>query len=187
LGYFDQLENVQEYMKMVNGYDGRELTQILDTYLEPGSSVLEIGMGPGKDFDILQNKYRVTGSDSSDVFLDLYKNKNPEADLLNLDALTLKTDRKFDCIYSNKVLHHLYRHELPKAFERQLDLLVEKGIACHTFWKGSAEEIHHDLLFVYYSQEELASIVPDAYTILKNTLYKEDKNDDSILLILQKH
>ena len=186
MGYFDKLENVNEYIKMVDGYDGKELIKILEDYLDPGSTLLELGMGPGKDLDLLQKKYTVTGSDSSEVFLDLYRKKNPKTDLLNIDALSLNTDRKFDCIYSNKVLHHLERDELPRSLERQCELLNPDGIAFHTFWQGTGEETHHDLLFVYYTQDDLTSIVPDGYNILRNVLYKEDKKDDSIILILQK-
>jgi len=186
LGYFDDLENVQEYIKMVDGYDGKELIAVLENYLNPGSSLLELGMGPGKDLDLLQKEYTVTGSDSSEVFLELYRKQNPAVDLLKLDALTLNTDRKFDCIYSNKVLHHLERDTLPASLKKQQELLNPDGILFHTFWKGEGEETHHDLLFVYYTQDDLASIIPDGYKILKNVLYQEDKKDDSILLILQK-
>jgi len=62
---------------------------------------LELGIGLGKDFNILKKSYAVTGSDNSQVFLDKYKQKHPDADLLFLDAVTIQTDRKFDCIYSN--------------------------------------------------------------------------------------
>jgi hypothetical protein len=65
-------------------------------------------------------------------------------------------------------------------------LLNPDGIAFHTFWRGSGEETHHDLLFVYYTQDDLTSILPDGYKIRQNVLYKEDKKDDSILLIIQK-
>ena len=186
MGYFDQPDNVQDYIKMVDGYDGKDLIQNLDIYLEPSSSLLEIGMGPGNDLDILNKKYNVTGSDSSDVFLNLYQEKNPDADLINLDALSLKTGRKFNCIYSNKVLHHLHREDMQKSLVRQLDLLEDNGIALHTFWEGEGEEIHHGLLFVYYSLEEIKKMIPDGYKELQLGLYKEDENDDSILLIIQK-
>ncbi len=96
---------------MADGYDGAELIALLRRYLPEGSSVLELGMGPGKDLDLFRQSYRVTGSDISRVFLDRYRKDHPEADLLLLDATSMDTDRTFDCIYSNKVLHHLSRPE----------------------------------------------------------------------------
>ena len=105
--FFDVEKNVEEDIKMCDGMDGRALIDILKTHLSEGSNLLEIGMGPGTDLDILRESYRVTGSDSSQVFLDLYRKKKPDASLLLLDAISLNTESKFDCIYSNKVLHHL--------------------------------------------------------------------------------
>lgn len=147
MAYFDNIENVTEYIKMVDGYDGKDLIRKLDEYLEPGSQVLEIGMGPGKDLDLLAKKYIVTGSDSSDVFLNLYKGKNPDADLLNLDAISLKTDRIFNCIFSNKVLHHLSRDDMYKSLVRQLDLLEDCGISFHTLWEGHGEKMKRTIQF----------------------------------------
>lgn len=186
MGYFDQPENVQDYIKMVDGYDGKDLVQKLTNYLEPGSTLLEIGMGPGKDLDLLHKNYKVTGSDSSDVFLNVYREKNPNADLINLDALSLEIDRKFDCIFSNKVLQHLTKIDMHKSLLRQLDLLENNGIAFHTLWAGTGEDNHHGLLFVYYSPEELNKMIPDKYQVLLIELYKEDERDDSILLVIQK-
>ncbi|MCH9659234.1 class I SAM-dependent methyltransferase [archaeon] len=104
---------------MAEGYDGAELIKILQKYLPKSSTVLEIGIGPGKDMDILKKSYTVTGSDNSQIFLDKYKEKYQNVDLLPLDAVTTKTDRKFDCIYSNKVLHHLTKKYLRESLQRQ--------------------------------------------------------------------
>ena len=47
---------------MAEGFDGRELIEILKKYLSKGSTVLELGMGPGKDLDILNKNYSSTYS-----------------------------------------------------------------------------------------------------------------------------
>ena len=119
MGFFDTEKGIEQYIKMAEGYDGAELIKILQKFLRADSTVLELGMGPGKDMDILEKSYVVTGSDNSQVFLDKYKEKHQDADLLLLDAVTLKTGRKFDCVYSNKVLHHLTKEDLRKSIQRQ--------------------------------------------------------------------
>ena len=73
MGYFDEESNVNAYIKMCEDYDGREIIGKLKEHLPPRSSVLELGMGPGKDLDILSQNYTVTGSDSSQLFLDRYR------------------------------------------------------------------------------------------------------------------
>ena len=97
-------EDVEDYIKMAEGYDGRHLITQLRKYLPDNATVLELGMGPGTDLMLLSEHYKVTGSDFSNAFLDRFCKKHPNADLLQLDAITMQIDRKFDFIYSNKVL-----------------------------------------------------------------------------------
>ena len=67
--YWNDKKNVEEYIKMSEGYDGRELIEILKKYLPEGSSVLELGMGSGKDFDILNETFIASGTDISSLYL----------------------------------------------------------------------------------------------------------------------
>jgi trans-aconitate methyltransferase len=186
MGFFNTQKNVDDYIRMADGYDGRELIEVLKNHLPAGSTVLELGMGPGKDMDILLKDYKVTGSDNSSIFLDMYLKKNPNSELLNLDAITLKTSRKFDCIYSNKVLHHLKRSDLHLSFEQQYKRLEEKGLLMHSFWLGTKEEKHHGLRFVYYMEDELVKMTENRFTIIEINRYKEMEPEDSFYIILQK-
>ena len=104
MGYFDSKRNVDAYVRMAAGYDGSVLVAVLERHLPAGSSVLEIGMGPGKDLHLLRRRFHPTGSDRSVIFVDHVRAAQPEADVLLLDAVTIQTDRRFDAIYSNKVL-----------------------------------------------------------------------------------
>jgi cyclopropane fatty-acyl-phospholipid synthase-like methyltransferase len=186
MSYFDSKKNVNAYIKMAAQYDGKMLIDILKKYLRKGSSVLELGMGPGKDLDILSQSYEVTGSDSSQVFLDLYRKRNKNRNLLLLDARTISTNQQYDCIYSNKVLIHLTKIELKESLTRQKDILNENGILFHSFWSGDKEEEYHGLKFVYYTEDELNKIIGNNYEILKIATYKEMKEYDSIYVIAQK-
>jgi trans-aconitate methyltransferase len=186
MGYFDDEKNVLDYIKMVEGYDGTELINELRSYLKDGSTILELGMGPGVDLDILKKYYKVAGSDSSKIFVERYKKSRPDADVFVLDAKKMELDRKFDCIYSNKVLIHLSKEECNQSLKKQKMALNKKGILFHSFWHGDKVEKHHGLLFTYYLEDELRSMVKDDYDILKIEKYKEFEKDDSIYLILQK-
>lgn len=186
MGFFDSEKGVDEYIKMAEGYDDQELIKNLQDLLPEKSTVLELGMGPGKDLDILSKTFIVTGSDSSEVFLDRYKKQNPDADLLKLDAIIIPTDRTFDCIYSNKVLHHVTRDDLRKSFKRQKKILNPNGITLHTFWKGNEDENYDGLLFTKYQIDELKKIIGDIFDILTIKVYAEMEKDDSIFVILSK-
>jgi cyclopropane fatty-acyl-phospholipid synthase-like methyltransferase len=183
--YFDNEKNVQDYINMVEGYDPTELINILLEYLLKGSTLLELGMGPGKDLDALRKYYKVTGSDSSQIFINRYKKSHRESDIIKIDARDIRIQRKFDCIYSNKVLIHLTKEECQNSFKQQKNILNSKGLLFHTFWFGTKTEKHHDLLFTYYTEEELRNMVKEDYNIIRLERYTEDKKDDSILIILQ--
>ena len=69
MDYFSNAKNVEDYIQMAEGFDGRELVDILRKHLKGGSTVLELGMGPGKDLKLLSEHFTVTGSDSSNIFI----------------------------------------------------------------------------------------------------------------------
>lgn len=174
------------YMKMTEGYQGPLLIDWITDVVPAGSQVLELGMGPGKDLLELQKTYCAIGSDSAPYFLERYQANHPEAELILLDAVTLETDRKFDCICSNKVLQHLTRAELAASLMEQERLLKPDGILLHTFWKGSGEESHEGILFTLYSEEDLNQVFMARYEIVKIEAYKEEKSDDSIVVVVRK-
>jgi len=184
--FYDDPENVQEYIDMADGYDGRELIAALTKHLLGGAALLELGMGPGVDLDLLSQHYLVTGSDNSQVFLDRYREINPTADLLLLDAETIQTSRRFAGLYSNKVLHHLSPDQLAASFLRQHAILLPGGIALHSFWLGDKGEFMHGLRFQYYPEDLLHSMVAPSFKILESIRYTEFEADDSLYLILKK-
>ncbi len=186
MGFYHNNKNVKDYIDMAEGYDGTFLIEILKKHVSPGSTVLELGMGPGKDLDILRKTFHVTGSDISQIFLDLYQERTGFVDLIVLDACTLEIGRTFDCIYSNKVLIHLTKAELRKSFQRQRAVLNDNGILFHSFWKGTKEEEHHGLRFIYYTKEELRKMIGDGFEIIEIAAYKEIEANDSLYIILKK-
>lgn len=160
--------------------------QAIVDHLQAGSRLLEIGMGHGKEIGRLQEKFHVTGSDISQAFINMYQEIDPEADLLKLDAITLETDRKFDCIYSNKLLHLLPQDRLRDSFCRQYEILSPGGILCHTLWYGDKKiEVKGQWIY-YYTEKTLKDYLNDYFEILLAMPYMEILRDDSLLLILKK-
>ena len=186
MGYYHTQEGVQEYIEMAEGYDGRELVNVLKKHLRNNSTVLELGMGPGKDLAILSGSFQVTGSDKSELFLERVRQTDAGADLVLLDAVTLDVDRRFDCIYSNKVLQHLTREELRESLRRQAQVLNSRGVLLHSFWYGDGEEEHSGLRFVYYTEGSFVQVVGAEYRIVEAERYSEMDENDSIYFVLRK-
>ena len=187
MSYYDDKNNVEEYIRMAEGYDGHEFVEMLKGLLPEGATVLELGMGPGKDLLLLGAAgFQATGSDNSSVFLERFRKVHPGADLQQLDAVTLKTERKFDCIYSNKVLIHLSRAELRKSFHRQAELLNPGGLLLHTFWHGEGEEEYSGLRSVYYTRETLMALLGELFGFLAFEKYAEMETGDSFCVVLNR-
>ena len=186
VGFFDSEENVESYIKMVEGEDGAALVEVLTRHVKKGASVLELGMGPGTDLALLAKHFAVTGSDYSQVFVDRYLARHPDADVMLLDAVTMDTDRRFDAIYSNKVLQHLPKTAAAKSIAAQHRVLNPNGIVLHALWYGDTAEEHHGLLFQQYTLETFTELIGNHFEVVESARYTEMEADDSIFFVLRR-
>lgn len=186
LSYYNNPKNVEQYIKMADGYDGRIFVDILRQHLPDKATVLELGMGPGKDLLLLNEYFQVTGSDYSAAFIERFRKQHPDMNVIQLDAVTMNVETTFDCIYSNKVLHHLTRDELRQSLDRQVQVLNSGGVVCHSFWYGDKEEEYSGLRFIYYTEATLKALISDNYEIVAIERYTEMEDDDSLYILLRK-
>ena len=184
--YYKTKESVEEYIKLAKDVNGSYLITKLRQFLPENSDVLEIGSGPGSDWNILNEYYNITGSDNSKEFLEHLITSIPNGEFIELDATTLRSDKTFDGIYSNKVLHHLKDCELIDSINRQFEILNPRGIICHSFWKGEDSEVFKGLFVNYHSEKDLQEVFNNYFEILSLANYTEFENNDSILLIGKK-
>lgn len=186
MGYYDDTDNVDEYIRQAAGYDGRHLIEALKAVLPAGSTLLELGMGPGKDLLLLEEHYQASGSDRSAVFLRRFRRLHPHIGVMALDAVTIDTDQRYDGIYSNKALIHLSRDELRASFRRQAKVIKAGGIALHAFWHGDGEADFHGLRFVYYREDTLKPLLGSDFEVLDCKRYTEIEAEDSLYVLLRR-
>lgn len=184
--YYHTKASVDEYIDLAKGIDGKLLIEKLKRFLPSGSSLLEIGSGPGKDWQILNEYFNTTGSDNSAEFLSRLTENNPNNEFFELNASALQTDKKFAGIYSNKVMHHLKDQELEASVKRQYEILKSEGIICHSFWAGTGTETYKGMFVNYHSKTELKHFFENYFEILLIENYKEFEENDSIVLIGKK-
>lgn len=183
MGFYDDPANVDSYEKMCEGYDGSELYNVLSRHLEPGSSMLELGTGPGADLRHFQTQYEVTGSDLSEEFLKRGRLHFPDVTFHQLDAVTLNINQPFDCIFSNKVLHHLNMEQLEESFRRQTQVIRPGGLFAHTFWMGDKEMTMHGMYFLYHNRERLLALVNRYFEVIDTYCYSEFEDSDSLFVL----
>lgn len=186
MGYYDDASSVDEYVKMCDGYDGSELFGTLRRHLPKGASLLELGSGPGNDVAVLQAEYQVTGSDLSLEFLRRCRQRFPALVFEQLDAVSLLTAARVDCIYSNKVLQHLTMPDLTQSLQRQQQLLPAQGLIAHSFWLGDKEETMHGLYFLYHERAALLALIGQYFEVIDTYDYGEFEHGDSVFVLARK-
>jgi trans-aconitate methyltransferase len=184
--YYRTKESVEEYINLAKDVNGRQLIEELEKFLPADSDLLEIGSGPGTDWNILNKKYNVIGSDNSKEFLNHLISKNPDGEFLEVDAVTIQVNNRYDGLYSNKVLHHLKDDELVNSIKRQYEVLNPRGIICHSFWKGEGSKIFKGLFVNYHKEKNLKDFFSENFEILSLHSYPEFEEGDSLLLIGRK-
>ena len=184
--YYHTKASVEEYIRLAKDVSGAQLIRKLEGVLAATSELLEIGSGPGTDWALLNRTYQVTGSDNSDEFINHLNSKFPGEEFISLDAGTLLTNKNFDGIYSNKVLHHLHDHELVDSIRRQYEILRPEGVVCHSFWKGKGSEVYNGLYVNYQNKESLVAAFKSYFKVLSVESYKEFEEDDSLLFLGRK-
>ena len=183
--FYNNPLKMDEYEKICNDYDGTELYKILSKHLKENSTLLELGCGPGNDITYLTNQYAITGSDLSDEFLKRGKKKFKDLSFIKLDAISINTNKTYDCIFSNKVLHHLTLEDLENSLKRQQKVIKSNGIFAHTFWIGDKEFTMEGMLFVYHNRTKVINLISQYFTILESYDYKEFEDGDSIFIVAQ--
>jgi cyclopropane fatty-acyl-phospholipid synthase-like methyltransferase len=184
--YYKTKDSVEEYIRLAKDVDGGELIEKLKEFLPLNSTILEIGTGPGTDWNLLNKDYEVVGSDYSKEFLSHLISSYPSGRFLELDAIELNINEKFDGLYSNKVMQHLKDNELIDSIKRQHAILNPDGIICHSFWKGDGSEIFKGLFVNYHSEEALREFFKNYFETLIIESYAEFEKADSLLLIGKK-
>lgn len=184
--YYKTKESVEEYIRLAKDVNGGNLIKKLKKFLPANSTLLEIGTGPGTDWNLLNETYEVVGSDNSLEFLNHLTSVNPKGEFIELDAAILHTDKMFDGIYSNKVMHHLKANELDNSIKRQYEIVNTNGIICHSFWKGEGSEIFKGLYVNYHTNNSLREFFEPYFEILMIEEYNEFEDGDSLVLIGKK-
>ncbi len=179
---FNDEKFVKEYCEMLVGYNNSFVVNNFKKYVPENLKVLELGVGPGLDYDTLKDNYNITPSDTSNVFLEMF-NKKYENKAIYLCAKDLDTTDIFDCIFSNKVLQVLNDQEMKESFINQYKILNNKGLLFHCIW---IDEKNRNLDSNYTTVSKILNITKDLYDIIEIIHYSEMEENDSIIFIARK-
>ena len=178
---FNNREIVEKFLRRNKTYDGR-IALILRSYLKKGASVLNVGLGNGKDFEVLKQNYDVVAIDSSQFFIDIYKESNKDAQVYCVDDVKLDVTRKFDCIFSNKLINHFSVDELEESLKNQANLLENGGKIFHFFCEGEGEILLGGVTCNMYDEKTLRKVLPNGLEVVKFSKYLLDNRFSYVIL-----
>lgn len=142
-------ETVQAYERCARDYaratapqmssSGGQTLQRFAQALEPGSSILEIGSGPGWDADFLEARgMQVRRTDICDSFLALQRERGKAAE--RLDIITDALGGPYDSIVALYVFQHLDPSLMGDVLEKVAQALRPGGVLLVSLREGVGQE-----------------------------------------------
>lgn len=128
-----------------------------------GSTVLELGSGPGRDAAALEDAgLRVHRSDGATSFVDRFRSAGIEARVL--DVRSDDFGGPYDALFANAVLLHVPRPTLAAVLERGLRAVRIGGVLATSFKKGDGDAWSDKKLdaprhFTYWHEADLLRVV----------------------------
>ncbi len=179
---YDDREFIDFYFEMVKDYDNSFVVNNFKNFVKKDSTVLELGMGPALDYDSLKDDYKITVSDTSQIFIDIFNEKHQNK-AIHVCAKSVDVKEKYDCIFSNKVLQVLENDEMKESFVNQHKALNDNGLIFHCIWIDEKEEKQESN---YTTLKKLEQFIKGLFTVVDIVHYSEMEEDDSIILIANK-
>jgi len=162
---------VDKYIELVDRKHPIKQAEKFLSLIKPGSSILDLGCGPGRDAKIFADKdYKVTGVDLAENMIKAAKNRVPNAEfkVMNINNLEF-IDNSFDAIWSSMCFPHVPKDMVPDALTEAFRVLNNEGIMFVSIKKGEGEFVESDTryngekkLWSFYQPEEFKKLLIDA-------------------------
>ena len=143
-------KHAEEYIESTMGIDMSSWYAMLEPYLPLGGSILDVGLGSGRDMLHFKKKgYDVFGIDIEEAFVEHAKSLGLSAQIG--DIRTYQTSKRFDGIWANACLVHLAKEQVQPAIRHLLSLLKPGGVLFVSMKKGEnfeVDELGRPMLYV---------------------------------------
>lgn len=158
-------ENAKEYIGKTMNADVSDLYSKFEKYLRPGSKILDLGFGSGRDsLYFLSKGYEVYSLDPCQAFIEHGKEIGLPH-VLQSRAEDLDLNDAFDAIWANASLLHVASDKLKDVFLRCAKALKENGIMYCSFKYGDFEGERDGRYYVDLTDEAIGKYTRDVFKI----------------------
>lgn len=155
--YYNQYASI--YFENTVDLDVSHLMEPFLSYLDEGSSVLDLGCGSGRDsLTFLDMGYDVTALDGSEEMCSL-ASIHTDLDILHMQFKDLDFEEVFDGIWACASLVHIEKDKLPSIIKKISKALNPGGIFYMSVHRGDFEGIRNQRYFAEYNEQELQNIL----------------------------
>lgn len=175
-----------EYEKNVRDLHHKKEGIIFINHLQPGSLILDLGCGDGRDALIFSERgFKVTGIDLSDEMLNIARKKVNSGIFEKMDIRSLKfKDCSFDGIWAVASLLHVPKKDIPRVLSESYRVLNRGGIMYASVKVGEGAEIkidkrYDESAFKFYSYFQPAEFERFVRGVGFKVLESQEKTIDS--------
>jgi ubiquinone/menaquinone biosynthesis C-methylase UbiE len=159
--------------------------------VRPGSRVLDVGCGPGRDVKYLTDHgYSVIGVDYSEGMLEEARKRVPGGDFRKMDMRRIDFQaNEFDAVWACASLLHVRKADAPEVLAGFRRVLKPEGILCVMVKQGEGEMMKRypgrpDRFLVYYNEAELKQLLDGNGFAVLSLKIKIEENVDTWLVAL---
>ena len=167
--------NAEVYAEQTRGIDLAHLYKPFLSALPPGSRILDVGCGAGRDLKhFVEEGFEAVGVDPSEK-LSAIASEFSGCQVLVSSVLDLSFNQEFDGAWACASLIHLPRRHFPSALGKIFLSLRQRGVLFISMQIGNGEIVTEDGRFIArYTSEELSDAIEQAGFELVNAWITPD-------------
>lgn len=181
--------NADSFIENTLHCDMKSQYALLEKYLKPRCSIMDIGFGSGRDLLYFQSKgYAVCGIDTSSSFCTHAREK--EFDVQELSVLDLNMKIEVDAIWACASLLHIKSADLTEALQHCYDVLKSPGYMYVSFKYGEFEGNRNGRFFTFMTEDAFkAYYEPIGFSLVETSIsmdVRKERSDKWLNVVLKK-
>lgn len=170
-------DNSEAFIARTLHIDMEEFYATFCQHLSPGSTILDIGCGSGRDLKYFRNMgYKPIGLEPS-AKLARFARQHANCEILETTIQDFEPQSQFDGVWASASLLHLSPDELTNALEKISTLMHEDSVFYCSFKYGDEEIMREGRYYNDLTLESFSMLKPDTLEIISSRTTEQVRPD----------